>query len=481
VKKVFNKSIYILMLSIFISVLSSCFTPPNPLPTEEYMTPQPTQDIESVEKSIKMALVTDKFVMESWPLMTELYTLSGVKAYYKTIRPDDWQDTIGRILASGEGYDFVELDRYNATYYKTHLLDISTYLEEYAPNYLEWAMNSPTFASDYVYGQPITYFPFREDKNIIKGCVFADPSIGDSQVITIDEFTEFMSGKQIAYKGSTKELVELFAPYFGTSTYWYNQNTQPVYGPTSEEFKLMLKILNNFYTLGIIPEDYEFNPPSEFAQTVAGNTAGVVLSTESDFEWLYEQGYKPIMLNFSSNAYLPSYPDEPSKMGGIVAGTGKEIDVLKFIDTCFSKEGRALLNYGVDGLHTNAHNDGSIEYLEPYTQSGAYQWRRQGLTPEGLPGIYYNSWAKYDEDLLNDLIELRDYLPDSSFLIPASNVAYTGYQSQRITKDSVENLQYEWWTAFIKGEKSVDWDWGDYLSALNNAGCNQGYLDSLFN
>lgn len=477
-----HKILYIIILIVFIVSFTSCFSPAEAPQNEEYLIPSPQEQMTEFDTTIKMALVTKDFVMESWPMMDELYALSKMKAYYKTIRPQDWQEIVGRIMSAPEGYDFVELDTYTAYAHSDKLVDISQYVEQYAPNYLEWALNDYTFASNYAYGQPITYFPFREDTNVFLGCAFADPSIRGETVMDIEEFTTFMTGKQISYEGSTRELVDLIAPYFGTSTYWYIGNdSQMVYGPTSDEFKLMLKVLNNFYQLGIIPEDFEYNPPTELTESVDKNTAGVVLSTEDNFEWLYEQGYKPVMLNFSSNAYIPSYPNQPSKMGGIIAGTGNEINVLKFIDACFSDEGRALLNYGVDGTHTIAHEDGSIEYLEPYTMSGDYQWIEQGLTPEGLPGIYYNSWARFDEQLLSDLIQMRQYLPEYDFLITTNNIAYTSFQPKQIVRDSVKNVQYEWWSAFIKGEKSLDWDWGEYLSAMNNAGCNQGYIESPFN
>ena len=480
-KKFLDKKEYIIALIIISVFLSSCFSPPVPESTESYMTPEPTKAIDSIEKSIQMALITEDYVMESWPVMTELYKLSGIKAYYKTIRPDDWQDNIVRILESGDEYDFLEMDSYTAAFYRERLFDISPYLEEYAPNYLQWALNDETFASNYAYGQPITYFPIREDENILKSCVFADPSIRNKDTLNLEEFITFMDEKEIAFRGSTNELVDFFAPYFGINTYWYYSEGQAVYGPTSDEFKTLLRTLHDFYELGIIPNDYQYNPPTQYTNAVSKRTAGIAFGKEADFEWLYDEGYKPIMLNFSENAYLPAYADEPSKMGGIIAGTGKELDVLKFIDTCFSKEGRALLNYGIGGVHTLAHEDGSIEYLLPYTHSGAYQWQEQGLTPEGVPGIYYNSWAKYSEELLADLIPLRQYLPDNSFLVPAASVAYTSYQPKRIVKESVENLEYMWWTDFITGEKSVDWDWGDYLYAMNNSGATQGYLESTFN
>jgi len=482
VNKFMNKTLYIIILIIVSVSFSACFAAPKEPEREKYLIPSPTEEISEYDTTIKMALVTDDFVMESWPMMDELYALSGMKAYYKTVRPTDWQDIIGRIMVASEGYDFVELDSYMAYVYQNDLVDISEYVQEYAPNYLEWAMNDYTFASNYAYGQPITYFPFREDTNIFLGCAFADPSMRGETIMDIEEFTIFMEGKQLSFDGSTSELIELIAPYFATSTYWYNgSDNQMVYGPTSDEFKLMLKVLNNFYQLGIIPKDFEYNPPTELTESVNTNTAGIVLATEDNFEWLYEQGYKPVMLNFSTNAYIPVYPSQPSKMGGIIAGTGNEVNVLKFIDACFSDEGRALLNYGVDGIHTIAHEDGSIEYLDPYTMSGDYQWQEQGLTPEGLPGIYYNSWARFDEELLENLIVMRQYLPDDNFLIPTTMIAYTSFQPRQIVHDSVQNVQYEWWTAFIKGEKSLDWDWGEYLSEMNNAGCTQGYLDSSFN
>jgi len=481
VKKIVNKTFYIIICLVIGVWLSSCFAAPKEPEKEEYLTTQPAEESTEYESEITMALVSNDFVMESWPIMSYLYNLSGIRANYKTIRPDDWQDTLGRIMADSEGYDFVELDSLSASYYKSELIDISPYLEEYAPDYVAWAKKYPAFASDYAYGQPITYFPVREDSNTFAGCVFADPSLRNTETMDIEQFTEFMLGKEIAFNGSTKELVELFAPYFGTSTYWYQSEGQNIYGPTSDEFKIMLKVLNNFYELGIIPQDFEYSPPSDFTESVSSRTAGVALGTESDFEWLYEQGYKPVMLNFSSNAYMPSYPDEPSKMGGIIAGTGNEIDVLKFINACFSDEGRALLNYGVNGVHTIAHKDGSIEYLLPYTQSGTYQWKEQGLTPEGLPGIYYNSWARYSEDLQEELISLRKYLPDNDFLIPTYEIPFTSYQPKEAVKDNVENVQYDWWTAFIKGEKSIEWDWGEYLAVMGSAGCSQGYLDSPFN
>ncbi|MBN2879541.1 MAG: hypothetical protein JXN65_07910 [Clostridia bacterium] len=480
-KNIFYYRFTAVIILVLVLMLSACFAPPEPAAPEEYLTPQPQETEAAYDSTVNMALVTDDYVMESWPVIKKLYGLSGVKANFKTIRPVDWTDTIGRIMSSGEGYDFVELDSYSAYVYNDHLLDIAPYLDEYAPDFRDWALSWPSFASAYAYGQPITYFPFREDSNIFMGCAFADASLRNTNILTLNEFKEFMTGKQLMFYGSTRELVQLIAPYFGTSDYWYTKDEQMIYGPSSDEFREMLKTLNEFYSAGIIPEDYEYSPPSRTEIGAADNTAGVILGTEDDFEWLYDEGYSPVMLNFSEDAYIPSYPLEPSKTGGIIAGTGNEINVLKFINSCFSEDGRALLNYGEDKLHTLSHTDGSIEYLVPFSGSGDYQWKEQGLTPEGLPGIYYNSWAKYDEALLNELIDMRKYLPENGFLVPSSQIAYTSYLPKQIVRDSVENLQYEWWTAFIKGEKSLDWDWGEYLSQMESAGCMQGYLSSRFN
>lgn len=475
-KNFINKISFIFILSALCVALSSCYSVPTSIPKEAYNTPEPDKNTIDPDKVINIVVVSENLVWESWPLMNELYALSGMKANYKTIRPTDWQDAMSKILASDEQYDMMELDEYNATLYKTKLLDITPYLAEYAPNYAAWANKNASFASAYNYGQPIAYFPFREDTNTFAGSAFVASSAMGADSMTLEAFYEYVRDKQVVCNGSTYELVDMFAPYFGTSTYWYTKDNVAVYGPTSEEFKQMLNELSNMYSLGIIPNDFEYAPPSYFTVAVQNNTAALALSTQETYEFLYSEGYTPIMLNFADDAYVPSTPLQPSKMGSILTGTGNEFNVLKFIDTCFSKEGRALLNYGVQGVHTLAHADGAIEYLEPYTLSGAYQWRQQGLTPEGLPGVYYNSWARYEEDLLSALIPLRQYLPQNNFHIPYADIPYTSMQARKITKTSVESLQYEWWNAFIRGEKTTDWDWGAYISELTNAGCYQGYL-----
>lgn len=99
------------------------------------------------------------------------------------------------------------------------------------------------------------------------------------------------------------------------------------------------------------------------------------------------------------------------------------------------------------------------------------------MTPEGLPGVYYNSWAQFDEELLSDLVVTRQYLPDENFLIAKDVIDYKYAIPKRTARANVEALQYEWWTAFIKGEKDIDTEWTRYVSALTGAGCYHGYME----
>jgi hypothetical protein len=117
-------------------------------------------------------------------------------------------------------------------------------------------------------------------------------------------------------------------------------------------------------------------------------------------------------------------------------------------------------------------DNGAIVPLEPYTKYDAYQWKEQGLTPEGMPGVYYNSWTRFSQELYDLLVPMRVYAPTDDMLVMKLPVTGSDAVASQVIMGEINPLFHEWWSEFIVGSKSLSTDWSDYIRDINGAGIN---------
>jgi len=470
--KLKKPSILILFLVTSI-ILSSCFK----MPTEHEKLPIPTAIVETQkpQTQITMMLKTDDFVMEDWAVIDELFKRSGVSALIKTIRPARFAETLNLNLSSGVIYDIMELPPEYMEAADEYIIDAAPIINEYAPNYINWLNNfSPQMLSSLATPQgEIKVFPIRQETGVIKAIPFIKSQVEGREFEASSFYNAIsLSGGKFAVPGSTTTLCELMAPFFNTSVGALMKNDVLVFGPTTNEFKAMLLYLNSLYMNDMLSESFFVYTPTNLLYDIEDGDVTVGIFTEKYYEKAYEAGMEPFMFKPVEGAHLLGYKNEPSSYAAISNANGKEDVVMKFIDYCFSGEGRALLNNGIQGLHVNEFGNGVMTPLEPYTRYDAYQWKSQGLTPEGLPGVYYNSWTKFEKPLYDLLVPMRKYAPDQETMAVALPVTGSQAIASQVVMGEINPLFHEWWSEFIVGSKSLSLDWGKYINDINGAGLN---------
>ncbi len=445
-------------------------------PEEPVLEPIPEAETEDGVDypDISLMLKTDDFVMESWPVMEALFKLSRCDVVIKTVRPLDYANKLARALSSGETKDLVQVDAAHGLAAKELFVNMAPIFGEQAPNYYAWSQSYPEIwnALSTNTGE-IFVFPMRENTQRITAMAFVAPDVDIPQTRDIDALYTMLQNRKLAVDGDSTRLCEVMAPFFGTSVGSIMVDGKAVYGPTDESFRAMLKELNRLYKAKIIEEEIGFSTRDMYIQSVERSDAAIAICPEEDYEWIHEKGYKPIMLNLGEGAYVPARAVAPESFGAIAKNSGKEQDVIRFIETCFSPEGRQLLNSGVHGTHVMRFEDGRLEMLPDYAHSGTYQWHEQGLTPEGVPGIYYNQWSRFEPTLFEQLLPMKAEVPEKDRLLPKIPIHGEVAANAVIAEAKLKNIYYKWWTAFIKGEKSLNWDWSSYLLELRQAGLNE--------
>lgn len=455
-------------------IFSACFKMPEEYDEKFTLPPSPTP-LPAPNTQITMMLKTEDFVMENWPVMDELFKRSGISALIKTIRPARFAETLNLNLSSGVVYDIMELPPEYSEAADQYIIDAAPLINEHAPNYVRWLNSfSPEMLTSLASSQgEVKVFPIRQETGVIKAVPFIKAHVEGREFDSSSFYSAISaSGGQFAVPGSTVTLCELMAPFFNTSSGVMAKDGQVVYGPVTEEFKSMLLYLNSLYTKNMLSESFFVYSPTSLLYDINGGlvTAGIFL--EKYYETAFEAGMEPFMFRPVEGAHLLGYADEPASYAAISDANGKASVAMKFIDYCFSDEGRALLNNGIDGLHVKEFENGMMLPLEPYTRYDAYQWKEQGLTPEGMPGVYYNSWTKFTPGLYDMIVPMRQYAPARESMLSPLPVTGKEATASHMVLGELNPLLHEWWSEFIVGSKSLSSHWSKYVNEINGTGLN---------
>lgn len=466
------KNFKILTLAICaILLFSSCLKAPElvsavPLPAPPTPLPAPT-------KEITMMLKTDDYVMENWAVMDEIFKRSGISCIVKTIRPARYIETLNVNLSSGKIYDIMELPPAYAHAADEYIINAAPLINKYAPNYVSWLNKLPNnMLSSLATGQnEIKLFPIRQEIGEVRAIPFIKKEVVGRDFDAVSFYDAIaQSGGKFAVSGSTMVLCELVAPMFATSTSAQRKNGEIVFGPLTDEFKAMLLYLNSMYSKKMLSESFFVYSPTNLTFDIKSGIVTAGIFDEKHYEEAYNAGMEPFMFSPVTGAALPSYSNMPTSYAGLTSKNDKQDTAMQFIEFCFSPEGRQLLNNGVGDLHATYHDNGIIEPLEPYTRAGAFQFKEQGIMPEGMPGIYYNSWTRYQKSLYDMLTPMRKYASSEDMHLSPLPVVGTNAQYSQTIKGTIDPILNEWWTEFIVGSKSLSSNWGEYVKAVKYAG-----------
>lgn len=407
-------------------------TVPEEAPTVEEQEPvsaaeEPLETVEAQQYEIKMPLteepVTLSFFMRFNPQVQDwcqdmsdnlfyatMEELSGVHVDFQLFHPMNFSEQFNLQMASQDYADIYceAAGGYTGGFDKgvedEVFLDLTPYVEEYAPNYNaiihtnDQSLRDATtdegrivfFAAAYDGGQPCAKGPMiRADWAIEFGM---DPS----EINTYEEYEAYIEQAYNTY-GATVQLPMSGDPGFGYLTAGFNtlasfgnsfEATLPWFqvdgkvqsGVLTEGFQEYVKMVADWYEKGWIYQDFM----SEDFGMQGGADIGMVTSGESSLWW----AEKDYMEQYNQSAQDPNFQiaaiqdavknegdvthlgqtnhDILSTTSNCVISTGCEYPeiAIQWMDYRYTEEGATLANWGVEGVTYERDTDGNKQYTD---------------------------------------------------------------------------------------------------------------------
>ena len=383
-------------------------------------------------------------------------------------------------------------------------VDLSDYLEEYAPDYLEVISQDdvyPAISDDN--GSIIAFYEIGMEEFSPNNGVFIRGDLLEEQgldvPVTYDEYEETMLALKTAY--------DIEAPVFYTfentqdqwlssgqyvkSDFSLDEDGNCIYGPVEDGYREYLKILNRWYEEGLIYQ--------EFYQTggTSGDDMDEYISTGKSilgFAWCEDAGTIELPEGgYLVAGYIPrnNEDDEIHLTEGINdkvnyvswgIGTNSTEEEIQYacmlLNYFYTEEGSLLANYGVEGVTFEYLDDGTPWYTDLITDNP------DGLTQTlamytyigySIPAL--SDYTKYNVAALTDwadFIEVWGSSADNSWDMPAVSLSIEEQEEYSAVATDVETYLDENVAKFIIGDLDVNDDavWQNYLDDLESLGVN---------
>lgn len=370
-------------------------------------------------------------------------------------------------------------------------LKLNDLISRYAPNYLAVRARGGAYQKDTITdsGTIWAMYAVSDTKEpAYAGLVYrkdlAEKSGIMNDPVTLDDWHELLTALKndhnveipLTISNAGLLLNSEFMSAWGIGKDFYQVDGTVKYGYIQPEFKEYLKMMNQWYSEGLIDQNFvsnaDFNDRFLPVNYAATDRLGAGVCT-----WAQSYDGLHILFFATDNADINFAP--------VVAPVLKEGDTMhfrfttseilnpwvittacknpeiavKFLDWCYTEEGSRLINYGIEG-ETYTMVDGSPRFMDfiLYNEDGydaptmftAYTW-------EDCPGIneYERGYQNVDPHLLSACNVWNSCSDD--YLLPKglSLTADEAKQKTRIMAD-IETYVYETIPKFITGDESLD-------------------------
>lgn len=441
------------------------------------------------------------------PFYEELEERTNVHIEWSVPSSGSEREQMNLMFSSGELPDIMYytpgglqyVDGLDAAIDDGYLLDLTPYLEEYAPNYMNIVKNGSeelqkTVVTDQGrYGcmysikqyeqPPFLGFMVRQD--------WLD-ELGLEQPETIEDWETVLTAFK-EEKGAAAPLsiaagnVWALGQGMGAIGTWYQKDGTAYFGAYSdpELSKEFLTILNRWYTEGLMDPDFA-SATEYFGDSVLVNNdnTGIFFS-----QYTYPSTmFKAAMDNgaeFSAiNPFVKNEGDEikyrfPNQITGSTYVISADCEnpelAIRWIDYLFSEEGAMLANWGVEGETYTLDEDGNPQFTDlilnnPNGLNAEEALRYYTLSP-GMSAAY----TDYHRELASvpeSSIEMMDvwaeasseyYYPSAAMMNTEENAEYSQLYSDISTYLEENTL------SFITGAKSLD-EYDSFLENLKSMG-----------
>lgn len=436
---------------------------------------------------------------------------AGIDIEWNTIINSDWTDKKAVMMASGDLPDafmgsicFTESDIMSNL---ASFIALDDYVDEYMPNFKkameeDATMKALAYSSDgHIYGLPAK----KPCRPVIANQLFINQTwldnLGLSMPDTYDEFVDVLRAfkeqdangngdpdDEIPYGKGYADSVMFFCLPFGTTIGADNtftmtvKNGNPVFIPTSDEYKAGINAMSHAYSEGLIDqeiftEDDSMRDAKLMAETpvvgcAPGWTADATFGANAD-----QYAALPALKGPDGERYVSSDP-EHWNYGRYELVVTKSCDnpapLLAWADKFYTEDASIQNYYGSFGVGVEKNDDGTYNVLEPNDGNSAdtFAWINslRDFGPKYI-GDDFNSKVIYlgengdaaklalDEDMRE---YAKDAYPNVSYTVEQLNTLATLYAD---IETYVSSSQAAWITG-----GGVDAQWAGYLEQLKAMG-----------
>lgn len=437
----------------------------------------------------------------------------GITIEWDTILNADWGDRKAVMIAGGDLPDaFMGSICFSESDIMTNegtFIALDEYIDEYMPNFKAILESDPTMkalatASDgHIYGLPSK----RPCRPTIANQMFINKTwldnLGLEMPTTYEEFVDVLKAfkegdangngdpsDEIPYGGGMADIVMFFCLPFGTTigadgTYSMTvKDGEPVYIPTSEEYKAGLAWMHECYEAGLIdPEIFTQDTSMRDAKLMGeisrvgvapGWTPDSTFGPNSD-----EYVALPALIGPDGNQYISADPEHWNYARYefvITADCDDPGTLLSWVDKFYTEEASIQNFYGSFGVGTEQNADGTYTVLEPNDGNSAdtFAWinslRDFGpkYVPDGFNDKVTYAGANGDAIKLELDEQMKQYATEAY-----PNVSFTQDQLNTLATlfadigAYVATSQAKWVT-----EGGIEEEWDDYIATLERMGLN---------
>lgn len=310
-------------------------------------------------------------------------------------------------------------------------------------------------------------------------------------------------------RSGTRKFMDRVAYPLGAGSAMYydaDQGGKWVYGPASENFKLVLEYLNKLYSEGLLDADYATNSKDQWAEKLSNGTAmatidndGVVRNYNAALAAV-DPSFKleviPVPVNALGEQRIEFYDKNWTDQNWVIATSSDKIDLcLKFLDWCYSDEGALTNGYGKEGVSYDLVDGNPIvkpELLEQYAANAANaSYDIQTALGVGLNDVspYVDAGCQYQMEiyLMGDEEAQAAYREMVAGIAtmpgtrePVITPPLTEEQTERYNELllAVENLVYQEVDKYITGEEPLE-NYDKVIEAAKAAGATE--MEEIYN
>lgn len=449
---------------------------------------------------------------EDNPAWQEYSKLTGVNFEFQNISAMNIGEQYNLMFASG---DYPDIMHSGLSYYSTGadaavndevILDLTPYLEEYAPNYLYWVDKVDGFAN------------ITTDEGYRPGFVHIldTPSITKSGPVTRGDWLEALNleapttidelhdtllamyqeyGAQCEFDASASAFSGAWGTNLTISTFpsvsypIYQVDGQIIYGPVTDEAKDYLKTMKSWLDEGILYKDFatrtsNFGTISDFAAGVFSYYNGDTDALATAGSYFTDPNATMVALPYAvrqEGDVIPfdGYNSSMSTLTGqgtfsITSGCDNVELAVSVLDWRYSEAGSFLFNYGIEGISFEYDDKGEPQYTDLIVKN------ENGLSATWLAAVYMDEYGyvekytKFDYQMTEQQLEARELWSqhvESRYDLPKA-LSLTADESETFSKYMADIASYtsESILKMLTGEMDIDADYDTFIDTINSMG-----------